>query len=117
MDSNPTLNWINSFLKNPNWKHLKFKKLKSGYPQFDFPDELVDEVDLEEFISEDNNRIPLFIGSQFGLYPNPNKIFYKTNESLLLARLDKSLLSGHVSGLSICYLKKGKLHEIEFFKN
>ncbi|AXT19803.1 hypothetical protein D7030_01430 [Flavobacteriaceae bacterium AU392] len=112
-----TLNWVDNLYKNNFWQDIRFKKLKSGYPKFDFPEHLIDEVELEEFLLVEDNRLPLFIGSQYGIHPNPEETFKGYDRSILVAKLDKSLLSGHVSGLSICSYKGGRFYEIEFFKN
>ena len=103
--------------RNKNWNNYRFKRLKSGYPVFDFPQHLIDEVDMEHFILVEENRLPLFIGSQFGIHPNPKEIFKNIDESILIAKLNKSLLSGVVSGLSISLYKEGIISELEYFKN
>jgi hypothetical protein len=60
--------WIRHFKQNPDYGHLRFKKfdkVKYGYPPFDFDESLIDIVDLETFTKVEDNRIPLFIGTQF----------------------------------------------------
>jgi hypothetical protein len=96
--------WIKHFKDNPEYGSLRFKKLDKGfygYPPFDFDETLLDVVDLETFIKIEKCRIPLFIGTQFGLYP----WFYEFpdfyNEDKIIAILGKSVLTGHVAGLSI----------------
>jgi hypothetical protein len=100
-----------------NWNKLRFKKLKNGYPIFKFPEHLIDDVDIEQFLLVEENRLPLFIGSQFGIHPNPNEIFKNVTKSILIAKMNKSLLSGLVSGLSISVYKEGVIRELEYFKN
>jgi hypothetical protein len=71
-----------------------------GYPLFIFSEELLDIVEENQFLSIEKNRIPLFIGSQFGV--SPKKQFrYNENEEILIAILSKSLLSEVVYGLVI----------------
>lgn len=117
MITKSTLTWFEKFRTNDNWNHLRFKKLNTSYPTFDFIECLIDEVSIEEFLLEESNRIPLFLGSQFGVEPNPKEIFNTVQKTILVAKLDKSLLSGVVSGCSICIYKEDKFQEIEFFKN
>jgi hypothetical protein len=70
---------------------MEYKILKNGYPDFIAPNnsKIVDEA---EFIQNDN-RIPVFIGTQFGIYP---KRFSDFNEFIdrKIAVIGKSLLSG-----------------------
>ena len=95
---------IKHFKANPNYAYLRFKKLDhkfKGYPSFEFDADLIDSVDLVTFTRVEEVRIPLFIGTQFGLYP----WFYDSqefcNKERTIAVLGKSLLSGHIAGLSI----------------
>ena len=94
MKNRDTMSWLNRFQQNKFWKDYRFKKLNSGYPRFDFPIELIDEVEIEDFLLAEDSRIPLFVGSQFGVHPNPEETFKNTGNSILVAKLDKSLLSG-----------------------
>ncbi len=112
-----TLKWFDGFDRNMLWNQYRFKTIKQGYPPFDFPKHLIDEVDIEQFLLEEKFRIPLFIGTQFGVNPDPKNIYLDMKEPILVARLGKSLLSGCVAGLSISCYKEGVFHEIEFFKN
>ncbi len=111
------MNWLDKFQQNKYWKDYRFKKLKLGYPKFDFPVELIDTVGTKEFLKVEIERIPLFIGTQFGIYPNPKETYKNIQQPILVAKLDKSLISGCVSGLSICSYKDDKFQEIEYFKN
>ena len=54
------------------------------------------------------NRLPLFIGTQFGIYPAKAQIKEFKSYNGLYAVLGKSVLSGSVFGLSI-YSKEGKI--------
>ncbi|WP_300435963.1 hypothetical protein [Christiangramia sp.] len=91
--------------------HIKFKMLTSGYPGFDFPEDLLEEVDLSTFYEIEEDRFPLFVGTQFGTYPLDFPL--DTFEGKKIAILHKSLLSGHQSGLSIYEIRKGKRNEIQ----
>jgi len=107
--------WIKHFKQNPEYGHLRFKKLDngfSGYPTFYFDETIIDEVDLDAFSKNEKTRIPLFIGTPMGLYPRLYDIPNFLDEDRLVAILGKSLLTGHVAGLRIYYLPAGS-HEHE----
>jgi hypothetical protein len=105
--------------------HLRFKKLKNqgfgGYPPFDIDETLIDEVDLDTFIKKEETRIPLFIGHQFGINPWFNNIPNFLFEDKIVAILGKSVLSGHVAGLSIYQIPanspENEWIKLIFFKN
>ncbi|MBI6115982.1 hypothetical protein [Salegentibacter maritimus] len=90
---------------------IKFKMLASGYPGFDFPEDLVEEVDLSGFYETEENRFPLYIGTQFGIFPRdfPEETF----EGKKIAVLNKSLLSGLQTGIIIYEIRNGKRIEIQ----
>ena len=90
---------------------IKFKMLASGYPGFEFPEDLLEEVDLADFYEAEENRFPLHVGTQFGTYPRdfPEETF----EGKKIAVLQKSLLSGHQAGIFIFEIRKGKRNEIQ----
>lgn len=119
-----TTYWIKHFKQNPEFGHLRFKKLYkgfSGYPPFEIEESLIDEVDIDTFIRLEETRIPLFIGTQMGIYPQLYKIPNFLTEDKIIAILGKSLMSGHVAGLRIYQIKAGS-HEHErkeliFFNN
>jgi len=119
-----TTNWIKHLKQNPEYCHLRFKKLDKGfyaYPPFDIDKTLIDEVDIETFIKIEENRIPLFIGTQFGVYPSVDKSPKFLCQDKIVAILGKSLLSGQVSGLGIFKLLSNsnfeKKIEIIYFGN
>jgi hypothetical protein len=108
-----TTYWIRHFKQNPAYGHLRFKKLdqvKFGYPRFDINESLIDIVDLETFTRVEDNRIPLFIGTQFGLHPwfYDFPEFYKENK--IIAVLGKSVLSENVDGLQIIKVPANSTH-------
>lgn len=107
MEEKPwTKYWIARFKSDSQFGHMRLKRLNVGYPPFDIDEDLVDWVDLEEFIRIEENRLPLFIGSQFGIHPNLNELPNFYNGEKLIAILGMSLLSGCVAGLSIYRLNE-----------
>ena len=67
--------------------------------------DLVDVVPTEAFLNPEPHRLPLFIGSQFGINPRLESLPTPYVGVMTVAILGKSLLSGNVAGLSI--------HEVE----
>jgi hypothetical protein len=120
----PIAYWIKHFKQNPEYGHLRFKKLDkgfSGYPPFEFEETLLNVVDLGTFIKKEENRIPLFIGIPMGLFPRLYEISNFLSEDKTVAILGKSLLTGHVAGLGIYQIKAGshehEREELIFFNN
>lgn len=112
------LYWVEILQNNNYWKDIRFKKLNVGYPKFVMYPALFDEVNLEDFLKLENNRIPFFIGSQFGINPRLETVYSVDDENVLIAILCKSLLSSTVAGLKIYSLKRNhELKEIIYFKN
>ena len=116
-----TTYWIKHFKENKEFAHLRFKRLKGkvygGYPRFDIDESLIDDVELDDFVKIEKNRIPFFIGSQFGISPIMDKIPNFYNGDKIIGILGKSLLSGSVAGLTICKCVGNKRVKIVHFKN
>ena len=91
------LKWVQRLKDNPEYQNTRFKILNVGYPPFIFSKELLDIVDENDFLTIEKERIPLFIGSQFGVRP---KIQFPYYDNIIIAILSKSLLSGHVACLA-----------------
>jgi len=112
------LYFVDVMQRNDEYKNIRFKKLNVGYPMFVLYPHLFDEVDIVEFLEIEQNRIPFFIGSQFGISPRLKGIYKSEDENRIIAVLGKSLLSGTVASLRIYLLKKNyELIEIESFRN
>ena len=93
------------FLKDPEFGHLKMKWLSTkpftANLPFDVPDGLVQKVEKEEFdLPEDAERLPIFLGSQFGVNPRYSVIELIPDGHLHFI-IAKSMLSGTVDGLSL----------------
>ena len=122
MKDNPwTKYWIKNFKNDLDHGQKRFKRLNKGYPPFNIDEAIIDIVEFEEFIKIEEQRIPLFIGSQFGISPRIDEIPQFFNGEKLIAILGKSLLSGHVAGLSLYQIgkndKKFKFNKICFIEN
>lgn len=113
--------WINKFKNDQEHGQKRFKRLDKGYPPFEIDKALIDIVEFEEFIKIEEQRIPLFIGSQFGINPRIDDIPELFNGRKLIAVLSKSLLSGHVSGLTVYQIEKNEkkfnFNKVEHYKS
>ena len=98
------------------WTETRFKWLETSYPYFYFPEHLVDIVEIEEFLQIEEKRLPLFLGTQFGISPRIDTHFGDGKNGVLVAILTKSMLSGCVAGLKIAYYKDNKLKELSFLR-
>lgn len=109
MENRPwTTCWIKKFKEEQKNCQKRFKRLERGYPPFELDESLIDIVDMEEFILIEEFRIPIFVGSQFGIYPRLEKMPEFFNGRKVIAILSKSLLSGHVSGLTIYQIEENE---------
>jgi len=85
--------------------------LASGYPLFRFPENLLEEVDLHDFYEAEEDRYPLYIETQFGIFPRDFPV--QSFEGKKIAILEKSMLSGMQSGITIYEIREGKRVEIQ----
>ena len=80
--------------------------------------EIADCVELDEFLKIEENRIPLFTGSQFGIFPKTEEIFKDDGEKRTIGILGQSMLSGWVTGISLYSFSNNKIGEnFYIFKN
>ena len=78
------------FRADPDFGAMRFKRIDTGFPRFDFDPGILDIVGAEEFMKTEYDRLPLFIGTQFGIYPRPEKVVGFYDENRLIAILGKS---------------------------
>lgn len=124
MEDRPrTKYWIPRFKNDPDVGNKRFKFLKNCNANFQIDPDLVDYVDEDEFMKIEADRIPLGLGTQFGIYPRiistENSSFF--NGEKIVALIAKSLLSGCVDGLHIYRIdqddKKFAHRRIKYFPN
>lgn len=105
MSENTTVNhnllWASAFFKDEAFGCLRFKITRTFSAPFEFPAHILYRVSREEFCITEEDRIPLFIGSQFGIAPYFDEVPELFDRPKIIAILEKSMLSGHVAGLSI----------------
>lgn len=85
--------------------------LASGYPLFRFPENLLKEVDLHDFYEAEEDRYPLYIGTEFGIFPRDFPV--QSFEGKKIAILEEALLSGTQSWITIYEIREGKRIEIQ----
>ena len=103
--------------QDKSFSDIRFKRLADKYPHFYFPSHLYDIVGKEEFQIIEDKRFPIFVGHQFGINPRIKDHFGDGKDGVLIAILNKSVLSGLVSGLKIVYYKNNQLNELAFYSN
>ncbi len=109
MENRPwTTFWVKKFKEEQKNRQKRFKRLDRGYPPFELDEWIIDIVDMEEFVMIEEHRIPIFVGSQFGIYPRIEEMPEFFNGRKVIAILSKSLLSGHVSGLTIYQIEENE---------
>jgi hypothetical protein len=96
-----TLYWTLRYQADPEFAHIRFKRLEKGYPNYDFLQEWIDVVPPEVFFANEPDRLPLFIGCQFGCPPVRGVHAALATSPFRIAILGKSLLSGRVAGLRV----------------
>lgn len=109
MEDKPwTKYWIKNFKNDQDYGQFRFKRLNKDYPSFEIDEVIMDVVEFEEFMKIEEQRIPLFIGSQFGISPGIDNMPDFFNGRKLIAILSKSLLSGHVNGLTLYQIEENE---------
>jgi hypothetical protein len=70
MEEEPWLKyWIKRLEEDEQYGNIRFKILNEGFHKLGIKTNKIDIVELDEFIKIDPVRIPLFVGTQFGIYP------------------------------------------------
>ncbi len=106
LKENPyTTSWIVKFVSCPQHGNKRFKRV-AGWSEFIIYEPLIDIVSFDEFIKIEKDRIPFFVGTQFGIIPKINDMPGFFNGRKMIAVLGKSVLSGHVSGLRLYQVRK-----------
>lgn len=67
-------NWIQLFKSHSHYRETRFKWLGQNRPPFAIEEAIIDYVSKDVFNEIEIDRIPLLHGSQFGLFPNINKM-------------------------------------------
>lgn len=131
-DFNRRLYWTIRYKSDPEFTNVRLKRLEKGYPPHDYPEEFTDIVGVEEFYADEPDRLPFFVGCQFGILPYKKEHFQYLkgkNSTTRVAILAKSVLSGLVDGLNIEEVQWGsdenqtkyrfwqKIREIRRFSN
>lgn len=96
-----TLYWTLRYQADPAFARIRFKRLERGYPNHDFPPEWIDVVPPEVFFVNEPDRLPVFIGCQFGCLPVRGVNATLAASPLRIAILGMSVLSGRVVGLRV----------------
>lgn len=97
--------WTFWYSIHPVFKSIKLKTMGKT-PHYTLDDKWIDKVKKEEYLKNDEDRLPFMVGSQFGVNPRPEKTFSSEYNGYIFM-LCKSLLSGHVACIAIYYIENG----------
>lgn len=96
--------WIQSIVDNDIYGKLEFKipqNVVNNYPINDLKNLNVSFVSSEEFLKVDDQSIPLFIETSYGMTPDIGIVKFIANPKFKFAVIKSSFLSGHLFGLTI----------------
>ena len=102
--------WTFWYDKHPFLKNMRLKMRSPGIKTFLMEKHRYDVVDDKTFISEENDRLPLFLDTQFGISPRIQDV-YSYDCKGYVAILEKSGLSDTVAGLMVYSIEDHKLTE------
>jgi hypothetical protein len=96
--------WIKSIANHKVYGMLEFKIPKNiidDYPIDDLKNLNVSFVSPEEFLKVDDQTIPLFIETSYGMSPDIGIVKFIANPKFKFGVIKSSFLSGHLFGLTI----------------
>ncbi len=96
--------WIESIVNHDLYGNLVFKiphNEVNNYPINDLKNLDVSYVSPEEFLKVDDQSIPLFIETIYGMSPDIRIVKFVANPKFKFAVIKSSFLSGHLFGLTI----------------
>jgi hypothetical protein len=104
IDRNNNYLWIQSIVNHEIYGKLEFKiphNEVKNYPIDDLKNLNVSFVSPEEFLKVDDQSIPLFIETSYGMSPDIRIVKFIANPKFKFAVIKSSFLSGHLFGLTI----------------
>jgi hypothetical protein len=96
--------WIQSIVDNDIYGKLEFKIPHNefkNYPIDDLKNLNVSFVSPEEFLKVDDQSIPLFIETSYGMSPDIGIVKFIANPKFKFAVIKSSFLSGYLFGLTV----------------
>lgn len=96
--------WIQSIANHDIYGKLKFKipqNKVNNYPVDNLKNLNVIFVSPEDFLKVDNQSIPLFIETSYGMSPDIDIVKFIANPKFKFAVIKSSFLSGHLFSLTI----------------
>jgi hypothetical protein len=104
-----TQHWTFWYSIHPILKNIKLKVITKN-DLFILDEKWFENVSLKDYLQYDKNKLSLVLGTQFGVYPKPEKTFPSEYNGYVFM-LCKSLLSGHVACIAVYYIKNGKFND------
>lgn len=96
--------WIQSIVNNDIYGNLEFKIPKNivhNYPIDVLKNLNIRFVSPEEFLKVDDQNMPLFIETSYGMSPDIGIVKFIANPKFKFAVIKSSFLSGHLFGLTV----------------
>ena len=96
--------WIQSIANHDIYGNLEFKipeNKADNYPIGELKKLNINIVSPEEFLKVDDQSIPLFIETSYGMSPDIGVVKFIANPKFKFAVIRSSFLSGHLFGLTI----------------
>jgi hypothetical protein len=96
--------WIQSIVNNDIYGKIEFKiphNEVKNYPINDLKNLNLSFVSPEEFLKVDDQSIPLFIETSYGMSPDIGIVKFIANPKFKFAVIKSSFLSGYLFGLTI----------------
>lgn len=109
--------WFQALSKDKEYGSIRLKTLTQIIINQNFSFEETWDVQMDVFLNPKDSRVPLFVGTQFGITPRLSPEQYEKLEGCKIAILGKSQLSGHVAGLGIYEIKNGQKVRLAYFNN
>jgi len=109
--------WLDQLKADKDFGCIRLKRLVGPNTGKVDREPFFDWVNMEEFLLVEHDRLSVFLGTQFGVYPRVKDLLGFLDTDRHYAILGMSVLSGHVSGLAIYSVKDGKTEKVKVISN
>ena len=109
--------WLDQLKVDKDFGHIHLKGLLGPDASKVNREPYIDWVGMDEFLLVEPDRLPFFLGTQFGVHPRIKDLVGFLDSDRQYAILGKSALSGCVHGLTIYSVKDGKTEKVKLITN
>ncbi|QOW09795.1 hypothetical protein Q73A0000_05140 [Kaistella flava (ex Peng et al. 2021)] len=89
------------------------KMLQTNHKNTRIPDEYLEQSGIDEYLNKEDGKLPLFIGTQFGISPKIIPELIKRMEGQKVVFLNKSQLSGYEHSMDLKLIKNGEFKTLK----